>query len=167
MTAAPELVRPLPADRVGQGGLAITVTATKAECAAIALRLMVPSVESLRCDWHLRVAPGGVIEADGSLHARLHQECVATLDPFPVAQVEEFAVRFVPSGTEDTTSEDPDTPDEVPFEDGALELGEATVEQFALALDPYPRKPGAVLPDVSDDPAANPFDALAKWRKAD
>jgi hypothetical protein len=167
MTAPLELMRPLPADRVGPSGLAVTVTATQAECAAIALRLIVPSVESLRCDWHLRTAPAGVIEADGSLHARLHQACVITLDAFPVELVEEFAVRFVPAGSEDTTADDPDTPDEVPFEDGALELGEATVEQLALALDPYPRKPGAVLPDLSDDPVANPFDALAKLRKSD
>jgi uncharacterized metal-binding protein YceD (DUF177 family) len=162
-----ELTRPLPADRVGATGLSVTITATATECAAIAKRLMVPSVESLRCEWQLRTAPRGVIEADGSLHAKLHQDCIVTLEPFAVTLVEEFAVRFVPAGDEDEDADDPDNPDELPFDAGSFDLGEATVEQFALALDPYPRKPNAVLPPIDDDTPANPFDKLAKWRKPD
>ncbi len=146
-----ELSRPIPADRVGAPGLTVTVEASAAECAAIARRLLVPSVESVRCVWALRPAPGGVVEAEGSLRARLHQECVVSLDPFATEVVEEFAVRFVPAVDETEAADDPDEPDELQIADGMLELGEATVEQFALALDPYPRKPGAVLPaDVSD-----------------
>ena len=160
----PELSRPIPADRVG-AGLVVGVDATVAECAALATRLGVPSVEAVQCRWALRTAPGGVVEADGSLRARLHQECVVSLDAFSVTLVEEFAVRFVPAGQEGDGSEDPDEPDELPVQDGVLELGEATVEQLALALDPYPRKPGAELPGEIGDAPANPFDALAKWRR--
>jgi uncharacterized metal-binding protein YceD (DUF177 family) len=126
--------------------------------------LLVPSVEALQCRWALRPARAGVIEADGSLRARLHQECVVSLDPFSVELVEEFAVRFVPAGRESETGDDPDEPDELVIENDIIELGEATVEQLALALDPYPRKPGAVLPDEAGAAAVNPFDALAKWR---
>ena len=158
-----EMVRPVPADRVGQG-LVVTVVATEVECAAIAGRLLVPSVEAVECRWVLRPAPGGMIEADGSLRARLHQECVVSLEPFPVALVEEFAVRFVRAERDIEESDDPDEPDELVMQNDVLELGEATVEQFALALDPYPRKPGATLPDEAAGGAANPFDALAKWR---
>ncbi len=162
-----ELSRPIPADRVGATGLTVTVEASEAECAAIARRLLVPSVQAVQCRWSLRPAPGGVVEAEGSLRARLHQECVVSLDPFAVDVVEEFAVRFVPAGDESEDADDPDEPDELPIEDGTLELGEATVEQFALALDPYPRKPGAVLPaDVTAVPDT-PFGALAKFRKPD
>ena len=163
MMPAPEMPRTIPADRVG-GGLVVTLEATDAECVAIAGRLLVPSVESLHCRWALRSAPGGAIEADGSLRARLHQECVVSLDPFPVELVEEFAVRFVPPGAESDSVDDPDEPDELVMQHGQLELGEATVEQLALALDPYPRKPGAELPDDLGAAAAKPFDALAKWR---
>jgi uncharacterized metal-binding protein YceD (DUF177 family) len=108
-----------------------------------------------------------VVEADGSLRARLHQECVVSLDPFAVEVVEEFAVRFVPAGDESDDGDDPDVPDELAIENGTLELGEATVEQLALALDPYPRKPGAVLPEDAGDAPDNPFGALAKLRKED
>ena len=43
--------------------------------------------------------------------------------------------------------------------------GEAAAEQLALALDPYPRSPDAVLPDVPDDPEAQPFAALAPLQR--
>ena len=162
-----ELSRTLPADRVGPSGYTLTIEATAQECAAIARRLLVPSVEALRCDWSLRPAPHGVVEAEGSLRARLHQECVVSLDPFSVELVDEFAVRFVPAGEESETADDPDEPDELPIDDGMLELGEATVEQFALALDPYPRMPGAILPADLTDAPETPFDALAKLRKPD
>ena len=161
-----EMTRPVPAGRVG-AGLVVTVEATAAECVLIASRLMLPSVEALECRWTLRPAPSGVVEADGSLQARLHQHCVVSLDAFAVELVEEFAVRFVPPGRETQAADDPDEPDELVMEHGVLELGEATVEQLALALDPYPRKPGAALPGDATEAPANPFDALAKWRRAE
>ena len=164
MSNALELSRPIPADRVGSAGLSLTVEANAQECAAIARRLLIPSVEALRCDWTLRAAPGGCVEAEGSLRAGLHQECVVSLDAFAVKVVEEFTVRFVPAGQESEEADDPDLPDELPIVDGTLELGEAAVEQLALALDPYPRKPGAVLPEEAGESAVNPFAALAKLR---
>ena len=129
---------------------------------AIALRLRIPSVQSVHCAWVLRAGHGGTVEADGSLRARLHQECVVSLDSFPAEVVEEFAVRFVPPGRGIARVDDLDEPDELTIEDGALELGEATVEQLALALDPYPRKPGAELPTEAEGAPDNPFTALAK-----
>lgn len=166
MTAV-ELSRPVPADRVGAAGLVVTVQASAAECAAIAARLLLPSVEDITCRWSLRTAPRGVVEAEGSLRARLHQACVVSLDAFSADIVEEFAVRFVPAGDENEDADDPDEPDELPIEAGVLELGEATVEQLALALDPYPRKPGAVLPEDGAAATGNAFSALAKLRKPD
>ncbi len=165
MTDLPELGRPVPADRVGALGLTVNVDATRAECDAIARRLLVPSVESVHCTWVLRSAPAGCIEADGSLRAHLHHECVVSLDPFAAEIVEEFAVRFVPAGQESEDGDDPDEPDELTIENGILELGEATVEQLALALEPYPRKPGAVLPAELSDAPSNPFATLAKLRR--
>ena len=158
-----EMSRPIQADRVGDG-LSLTVEATSGECDAIALRLRIPSVQSIRCTWVLRAGHGGIVEANGSLRARLHRECVVSLDAFSADVVEEFAVRFVLAGRESEETEDPDEPDELTIEDGALELGEATVEQLALALDPYPRKPGAELPTEVVDLSGNPFAALARLR---
>lgn len=160
-----ELSRPIPADRVGRLGLSVTVEATADECAAIARRILVPSVQALRCAWTLRTAPGGCVEAEGRLHAALEQVCVVSLDPFAVEMEEIFTVRFVPAGEESDEADDPDEPDELPIENGVLELGEATVEQLALSLDPYPRKPGAELPQEELASPLNPFAALAQLRK--
>ena len=162
--ATPELPRPIPAERVDAAGLAVTVEATEAECAAIAQRLILPSVAAVRCQWQLRPAHAGSLEAEGSLRARLRQVCVVSLDEFETEIIEEFAVRFVPSGAEDEPTDDPDEPDEIPFEAGTLDLGEATVEQLALALDPYPRKPGADLGMPGQGESASAWDALVKWR---
>ena len=52
MTAVSELARPLALERIG-AGLTMVVEADEAECAAIAARLLVPSVERLRCAWTL------------------------------------------------------------------------------------------------------------------
>jgi hypothetical protein len=161
----PELSRPVAADRIKAAGLEIEVEAVAEECTAIAYRLLIPSVESVRCRWMLRPASGGAIEAEGSLHARLQRECVVSLEPFATDVVEEFAVRFVPEGEESGTVDDPDEPDELPIVAGMLDLGEATVEQLALALDPYPRKPGAVLPEDAADVPDGVFAALAKLRR--
>jgi hypothetical protein len=43
-----------------------------------------------------------------------------------------------------------------------LDLGEAVAEQLALALDPYPRVPGAELPEIESDPQERPFAALRR-----
>ena len=45
---------------------------------------------------------------------------------------------------------------------GTIDLGEAAAEQLALALDPYPRAPGAVL-EMEEEPEAAPFAALAAF----
>ena len=155
-----ELPRPYPLQRL-LDGQAVSVAADASECAGIARRLLVPSVEALRCEWTLRPDPQGVVAAEGRLHALLHRECVVTLDPFPVEVTESFTVRFVPAGQESDAADDPDAPDELPYEGGVLQLGEATVEQLALALDPYPRKPGAALPEDAGGAPGGPFDMLA------
>jgi uncharacterized metal-binding protein YceD (DUF177 family) len=160
----PELPRPLPVDRVGAAGLDFTVTATPAECAAMARRLGVPDVAALSCAFRLRPDPGGVVLAEGRLQARLTQICVVSLDPFPVRLDERFRLRFVPEGREDPEL-DPESDDEIPYAGVAIDLGEAAAEQLALVLDPYPRKPGADLPAPPQDDAASPFAALARLRR--
>ncbi len=159
-----ELSRPIAADRVSTAGLTVLVEATEAECAAIARRLMLPAVDGLRCEWRLRPGHSGRLEAEGSLRVRVRQVCVVTLDEFESDVVEEFAVQFVAAGSEDDEADDPDEPDQIPFEGGLLDLGEAAVEQLALALEPYPRKPGAELAASDSEGEDSAWAALAKWR---
>lgn len=158
----PEVSRPLALDRVGSAGITTLVQADPAELPAVAARLGVPAVQSLRCEFRLRRI-GGIVEAYGTLTASLTQQCVVSLDDFDSVMQENFAVHFVPVGTEDEEPE-PDVPDQIPFEGSMIDLGEAMVEQLALSLDPYPRRPGAELPAEALEPEQGAFAALASLR---
>lgn len=160
---SPELHRPLPADRIGAHGLDVMVEATAAECAALARRMRVPAVLALSCGYRLVRPVPTCIAARGRLRARVVQTCVVSLEAFEVTVAEDFTVRFVPAGQESDRI-DLDSDDEIPFQAGMLDLGEAAAEQLGLALDPYPRRPGAALPGDESDPPRSPFAALAGRR---
>jgi uncharacterized metal-binding protein YceD (DUF177 family) len=139
-----------------------TVEANAAECDAVAARLSLNAVRYLRCGFDLCGAEAGVVLATGMLRARVTRTCVISLEPFETEVAEDFRVRFVPAGTE-SDDIDLEADDEIPYEDAALDLGEAAAEQLALALEPFPRKPGAELPEVSEQ-ENGPFAALARLR---
>lgn len=161
----PELHRPVAVDRVGQAGLSMTVEASTAECAALARRMNLPAILALKCDFQLEREAGSMLLAHGHLVAKIVQTCVVSLVDFTATVVERFSVRCVPAG-EESDDTDPETLDEIGYQDGTLDLGEATAEQLALALDPYPRAPGAVLRVIDDADDAQAFSALSdlKWR---
>lgn len=158
----PEVQRLFVLDRIGAGATA-KVEASMTELSAVAARLGVPSVQALHCAFRLRRIGDGVVEAQGSLTATLTQHCVVSLEEFETTLTDSFTIHFVPAGTEDEDSE-PDVPDQLPFEGTSIDLGEAAVEQLALVLDPYPRKPGAALPIEAADSPAGAFAALAALR---
>lgn len=155
-----EMERPVAIDRIGTSGLDLVVEAAPEELGAISTRLLLPSVRRLRCAVRMKRLDGSIIEASGSLEAEVTQTCVVSLDEFPQAVLESFVVRFVPEGME-SDDDDPESPDEIPYPAGAIDLGEAAIQQLALALDPYTRKPG--LPEAGEEEPTtpNPFAALA------
>ena len=155
---SPEFSRPQRVDGLAAGGLERRVEADAGECARLAARLDIPGIEALSCTWRLTAERRGRVLAEGHLTARLRRVCVVTLEEFPVGVDERFSVHFVPEGQE-AADDDPESPDELPYEGGSVDLGEATAEQLALTLDPYPRKPGAVLPETGTAPEG-PFAAL-------
>ncbi len=160
----PELYRPIMVARIPSGGLDVTVEADAAECRALAERMNLPAVLSLTCRFHVDRDAGGILLAHGHLLARVEQTCIVSLEDFATTVEERFIVRFVTEEQENDET-DPLTPDEIVIEDGVLDLGEAAAEQLALALDPYPRAPGAVLPDMPEEPESHPFAALDALRR--
>lgn len=159
----PEVHRPVALDRIGQNGASVLVQADPAELPAVAARLGLPAVQSLRCAFRLRRVGGSVLEAQGELAAGVTRQCVVSLDEFDTTVEERFTVHFVPAGTE-VDDPEPDAPDEIPYDGSAVDLGEAAVEQLALALDPYPRKPSAILPSEAGEARQGAFAALAALR---
>jgi uncharacterized metal-binding protein YceD (DUF177 family) len=165
----PEFSRPIALARIPPEGRAETLRASPAECAALALRFGIPAVNRFSAALRLTPEAGGAVAIEGRIRAEVVQDCVVTLDPV-VQQVDE-AVHLRVLGAGETASEDPDTPDDVEAPGGVADLGEAVAEQLALVLDPYPRAPGAVLPDEAEgepeapeEPRPNPFAALSALR---
>ena len=159
-----ELHRPLLVDRIGVAGLDAVVEASPAECEALAVRMQLPEVHALTCHFHLEREAGDSLIAYGHLVARVVQTCVVSLETFAATIEERFVVRCVPEGQQ-SDDPDPEALDEIPYSDGVIDLGEAAAEQLALALDPYPRSPGAVLPVAQGETEPHPFAALSALKR--
>ena len=159
----PELSRPQRVDSLAPAGITIDVLAGPAECAAIAARLGIPEVKSFSARFTLRPITQGAVHATARLTARMVRVCVVSLEPFETTQRCAFSVRFVPAGQE-SDDEDPGSEDEIPYQGGVVDLGDAAVEQLALDLDPFPRIEGAVLPEEATADRQSPFAALARLR---
>jgi hypothetical protein len=143
------------------------IEAEAAERAALAAIFGLPAIASLGGDFTL-ASTGGVIEATLALTARVTQICVISLEPFEAKIGETARLRFIPAAALREDSEiavvDPESlegPDELPYAGDVIDLGAVLAEQLALALDPYPRKPGAKLPPGASSGDANPFAVLA------
>lgn len=165
---APEFSRTMPWGAVSRKEKREEIEATAAERAALAARFGILEVGALKANLRLRQEAGGAVRVRGQLTADVVQACVVTLEPVPQHIEEPVDLRFLPEGAE--PDDDPDGPDEILTEGEALELGEAIAEQLSLALDPYPRAPGAKLEldllQEEEEPEAeptrpNPFAKLA------
>ena len=156
----PEVQRAFPVGKVGDG-VRVVVEASVAECRALAGRMRLVAVQSLTCRFDLRREVGDCVAAAGMLRAVVVQSCVVSLEAFEAEVVESFSLRFVPEGTE-RDDLDLESDDEVPYAGGVLELGEAASEQLALALDPFPRRPGAEMEEVAEEMEGGAFAGLGK-----
>lgn len=157
----PEFSRPV---RLGPEPRELALAATAAECAALAARFGILAVHALEASLRLAPEPGGAVRARGELRAEVEQVCVVSLDPVRQAVRAPLDLRILAEG-ERPADDDPESPDEIESRGGQVDLGEAVAEQLALALDPYPRAPGAALPPIAEPPAPaarpNPFALLA------
>lgn len=172
MTTQGSFSRPVKVDALPRDGLMQTVEATPAERAAIAEQQGLVDVAGLTATFLLKRTGKGV-RVTGAIHADVTQTCVVTLEPFPVTLDEPVDVRFARPAEErsgrrsevETLALDAEDPPD-PIVGGRIDLGALAVEFLALALDPYPRKPGAefILP-LEEPPPASPFVVLAEIAK--
>lgn len=148
------------------------LSADESQRGALAKRFDLPAIARLEGRFRLQHERGGIIVATLVMRAEVTQICVVTLEPFAERIAEEAELRFVPASMlgrapdadeeeEDVTPDSFESPDEIFYENDQIDLGAVLSEQLALALNPYPRKPGAALPDTATDKSANPFAALA------
>lgn len=170
---------PLRVETVRPRGSVVTVAAEAGQLAGIARMLDLASIEALEARYELS-RNGERVKLDGRIEAALHQTCIVTLEPFPVklavpvrldfAPQEEIRPRRGDSGDVDEEIDievllnEADPPE--PIVDGVIDLGAVTLEFLALALDPYPRKPGAQFePPASDAGNESPFAALSRLKR--
>jgi uncharacterized metal-binding protein YceD (DUF177 family) len=164
--------RPVQTAEVPPSGRRFDIEADEAERAGLAAQLGLPAIARLSAS--LTVTPSGRdgLAVDGTVSARLTQVCVASSDEFDSDVVAPVEIRFSPDGRDpdaeidledliDPDAEDP--PDRLA--DGRIDLGVIAGEFLALALDPYPRKPGATFDEPADEPDPSPFAALAALKK--
>lgn len=166
----PEFSRLRRLDTIGAGESRVSVEADAAERIALARRFGLIAINALAADYNLRRDATGII-ARARLSGAVVQPCSVTGDPVPAKIEEDFAIRFVPEGGDaaDEVELSADDCDTVFYTGGAIDLGEAAAETLALALDPFPRSPGAeaALRDagVLSEEETGPFAALAKLKQ--
>jgi uncharacterized metal-binding protein YceD (DUF177 family) len=171
---SPEFSYLLPLDLLGAQARKVTLTVGEAERAALAKRFDLVSLDSLSAALVLRRVPKSpLVRVTGTFSADFVQRCVVTQEPVPAHLDEELAACFGPEEAAilevefDPNEEDPPEP----FTGDAIELGEWLAQCFAVAMDPYPRAPGAELEALTEEGESGesttyrPFESLLADRR--
>ncbi|WP_312147602.1 DUF177 domain-containing protein [Brevundimonas sp.] len=137
----------------------------------IARALDLQALEAFETDINLVPTVSGW-RLEGRVVADAVQTCGLTLELLPVHIDRKFSVQMVEATEreEDEDGEidlelDDDSPDRI--EGGGLDLGQYAVEQLALSLDPFPRKPGAVFEQPKEPGEISPFAVLKSLQSKD
>ena len=107
------------------------------------------------------------MQVEGRFEAEVEQECVVTLEPVSNRVADRFAIVFadqVAPVKPDLSMEAEADEEAEPLVDGSFDLGEAVAELVGLAIDPYPRAPGAVFeaPAELAEQKESPFAVLRR-----
>lgn len=176
---APEFSRPLAVERIASTGTELTIEASEEEREALALRFGIPAVHAFSATFVATPWRRGGVQVRGQFAATVELVSVVSLEPF-TTDVAEPMVRYYQAdtgpghhpdvlGVESLEDEEPDV-----ISGGSVDLGEIAAESLALALDPYPRKPGEVFEHEiahggtdggEEQRQDNPFAVLSRLKK--
>ncbi len=161
--------KPLRLHELAHGALTLELRPDEAERKVAAKQLGLVSLPALTAT--VTITPwldGAALE--GAFKAVVEQECGISLEPFEQTvdgPIEAFAV---PPGSPHAGEPEqgemafdldaPDPPDVLESE--AVDVAAYVIEHLALALDPFPRKPGAAFDYKAPDEETSPFAALKK-----
>jgi uncharacterized metal-binding protein YceD (DUF177 family) len=161
----------VPVAQIPDTGLHRDIEADAAMRAAMAEIAGLREISRARASFVLMPRNGGRVRVTGRVQARVGQNCVVTLDPVENDIDEEVDLIFAPMGHIPELAEPTDDADEgptdmtdapEPIENGAIDLGRLATDVLYLAIDPYPRKEGALFEHqvTAADPEDHPFAAL-------
>lgn len=164
-------------DQMPATGRDIDVIPSAEERTAIAAQIGLNAVNALEAHLHAVRFRGG-FRVSGRVTAQVVQPSVVTLELLTQDVDEEVDRVFLPGGEKEYAGpanaeifvdlEGDDLPDH--FEGNEADLSELIVESLALAVDLYPREPGASLADtgfVPDKDESSPFDVLKALKTKD
>ncbi len=170
-----EFTRVIDTKALPEGGKRFRYEATAAECATIASWLSVIAVTGLNAEVEAAAVDKGGFRLNISFTGELVQTCVVTLERVTTCLQEAFELLYLPeiprqiSASAVGTSIDVDLEHDEPelLVGDMIDAGAAITEHLVLALDPYPRKPGAALEQGRStvDPALDsPFSVLQELK---
>ena len=170
----PELSRPLLVDKIPAGGIEEHIVASPAERKALAVRFGLLDLAKLEADLNVDREKGHMVAVTGTLTADVVQSCVVTLEPVPAHVMDSIDILYAPRTLLDVGANPPHSDaieDEAPepIVNGQIDLGELVAQHLAVALDPYPRKPGvsldALKPEATGENTNKPFAKLVEIKK--
>lgn len=144
-----------------QKGLPVVVEADDRQRAALAAEHDLLSVESYRAELLVASWKRNGVKISGRVEADITQACIVTLDPVSAHIDEPVEALFLPEqsklgregfdggGEIIIDADGPDSPET--FSGDTIDVGALAEQFFGLAIDPYPRKPGASLAAAGDD----------------
>jgi uncharacterized metal-binding protein YceD (DUF177 family) len=150
------------------GGVKRTLEPDAAARARIARALDLASLDAFTAELELAPSSAGW-RLSGRVRASLAQTCGITLEPLPLEIDAPFSLTLAeavePDSDEIIITLDDESPDLI--ENGQIDLGQYAVEQLALRLDPFPRKPGAQFIQPPEPAEISPFAVLKQPRPSD
>jgi uncharacterized metal-binding protein YceD (DUF177 family) len=172
MTTPIPYARPFALDTLSGRGAEVSIEPRAGERAKIAEWLGVMAVETLAATVRITRLGEARYRYEAHFTADVVQACVVTLEPVPSHLAAEFSREYrveersrprrLPlAGSQTPSNLDEDEPELLP--NPVLDLAAPVLEELSLALDPYPRAPGASFeakPQV-DLPPESPFAVLS------
>jgi uncharacterized metal-binding protein YceD (DUF177 family) len=157
---------------LSEAGMDVVLAPNEAERAQIAEWADVSVVPSFEAKVTLRRLSPSRFSYAAQLKAQVVQPCVVTLEPVTQSLEEEFTrelhlthatrrrpelVELTPGAGEDEAPEEIESP--------RYDVAGPVLEEFSLAIDPYPRASGVAYEPPTKEMPASPFAALAKLKE--
>lgn len=162
--------------RLPQNGMPVVITATPEQRVELAQAHGLLSVERLHAELLVETWKRKGIRVTGFVEGRIEQACIVTLESMDTRIREEIDALFVPEDSKLVRpaadqrgeilldAEGADSPEV--FSGDMIDVGALAEEFFALGIDPYPRKPDAVLEQPGGkDPEESPFAKLQSLKR--
>ena len=162
---------PVAVAQIPETGLHRDIIADQAVRRAVAEMGGLREVLSAEASFDVTPRSGGRFRVVGHVRARIGQICVVTLEEIENDIDELVDLTFAPPEqvpqmaalVDEAEESDEETPDPLePIDNGMIDLGKVATDALYLAVDPYPRKAGAVFEPMVEaaDPEDHPFAAL-------